>query len=378
MRCALMILATMLVAGCQPASRVGTSDVPSYRGDSARTGVMPGPGPSAQPRVTWKFQADSPIRSSPTVVGGTVFVAAEDGLVLALELSTGRERWRTDVGAELGAATPLAIDDGIVLGDRAGVVHALDRQTGAEQWRATVDGPIAGAAADGGDSIMVATESGTAYQIDPSSGEIEWQSELPGGVSRSIAATDDLVYCAVSGGLLVVLHAHDGSIAWQAEVATGGDGGTPTVAAGLAFAATGLDTDDLETRGIVALDARTGEMRWHLPSPTGAVTYTPAVVDDTAYIVSEDESVVAVDVDTGELRWSATTGAPNDALPSVWADSLYVGTMGGTLQALDTSDGTLRWEVEIRGVPYSPVVTGGLVLVGTNAGVLYAFGSEAP
>ena len=378
MRATVIIAAVVLAFGCGQASRAGKADVPTYRGDSARTGAMPGPGPSGKPHVAWTFQADSAIRSSPTVSGDTVFVSAVDGVVHALEVSTGRERWRTDVGAELGAATPLAIDGQMVVGDRAGLVHALDPKTGTERWRATVDGPIAGAAADGGDSIMVATESGTAYQIDPSSGEMEWQSELPGGVSRSIAATDDLVYCAVSGGLLVALRAHDGSIAWQAEVATGGDGGTPTVAAGLAFAATGLDTDDLETRGVVALDARTGEMRWHLPSPTGAATYTPAVVDDTAYIVSEDESVVAVDVDTGELRWSVTTGAPNDALPSVWVDSLYVGTMGGTLQALDTSDGTLRWEVEIRGVPYSPVVTGGLVLVGTNAGVLYAFGSEAP
>jgi outer membrane protein assembly factor BamB len=161
-------------------------------------------------------------------------------------------------------------------------------------------------------------------------------------------------------------------------VATAGDGGTPTVAAGLAFAATGLDTDDLEARGVVALNARTGEMRWHVSSPTGEVMYTPAVVNDTAYIVSEDASVIAVDAENGEVRWSATTGAPNDALPSVWSNSLYVATMGGTLQALDTSDGSLRWEVEIRGVPYAPIVTGGLVLVGTNAGLLYAFGSETP
>ena len=378
MRAAVIIVATVLVVGCGQASRAGMTDVSTYRGDSARTGAMPGPGPSPKPDIAWTFQADSPIQSSPTVSGDTVFVSAVDGVVHALEVSTGRERWRTDLGAELGAATPLAIDGRIVVGDRAGFVHALDPGTGSERWRAMVDGPIAGAAAEAHGDIVVATETNSAYAINPSSGKIRWRSDLPGGVSRSITATDDAVYCALSGGFLVALRASDGSLAWQAEVAADGEGGTPTVAGGLVFAATGLDIDDPGTKGVVAVDTANGDERWRLPSASGEVMYAPAVVNGTAYIVSEDGSVIAVDAEKGELQWSTTTGASNDALPSVWADSLYVGTMGGTLQTFDTSDGTLRWEVEIRGVPYSPAVTGGLIFVGTNAGVLYAFGSEAP
>lgn len=378
MRAAAIIAAVLLAVGCGEASRAGRPDVPTYRGDSARTGVMPGPGPSAKPGVAWTFQADSPIRSSPTVSGDTVFVSAVDGVVHALEVSSGRERWQTDLGAELGAATPLVVDGRIVVGDRAGFVHALDPQTGSERWRAPVDGPIAGAAGEADGNIVVATETNSAYAIDPASGKIRWRSDLPGGVSHSVTATDDAVYCALSGGFLVALRASDGSLAWQAEVAADGEGGTPTVAAGLVFAATGLDIDDPATKGVVAVDTANGDERWRFLSSTGEVMYAPAVAGGTAYIVAEDGSVIAVDAEKGELRWSTTTGAPNDALPSVWSDSLYVATMGGTLQALDTSDGALRWEVEIRGVPYSPIVTGGLVLVGTNAGVLYAFGSEAP
>jgi eukaryotic-like serine/threonine-protein kinase len=376
MRGVLIILVSLLIAACLPASRAATGDVPTYRGDAARTGVMPGPGPSGKPQIAWQFQADSQIRSSPTVSGGTAFITAVDGDVHALDLATGSERWRIDIGAELDAATPLMIEGLLVFGARDGSVHAVDPETGAERWRATVDGPISGAAAEADGGIVVATETGTAYRLDPATGEIEWQTGLPGGVSRSIAATDELVYFAASGGRLVALRASDGALAWDANVATAGEGGTPTVADGLVFAATGLDTDDRSTTGVVALDARTGDDRWRLPSTTGDVMYTPAVVDGTAYIVAEDETVAAVDAASGELRWSTTTGAPNDALPAVWGEMLYVATTGGSLQALDTSTGDLGWEVEIRGVPYAPVVTGGLVLVGTNAGALYAFGSS--
>jgi outer membrane protein assembly factor BamB len=368
------ILVGTLGAACSPASRAGSGDVPTYRGNSARTGVMPGPGPSGKPLVAWQIQADGPIQSSPAVVGGAAFMASTDGVVHALELETGRQLWATDVEAELGAATPLVTDGQVILGDRRGIVRALDPHTGAERWRATTDGPISGAAAEADGSIVVATESGTAYGIAPSSGEISWQRSLPGGVSRSMAASDGLVYCAVSGGLLVALRARDGSPAWQTAVATDGEVGTPTAAAGLIFAATGLDNADSATKGVVALDAGTGEERWRLASPTGEVIYAPAVVDGSAYLVSEDETVVAVEAATGEVQWSTTTGAPNDALQAVWGSTLYVATMGGTLEALDRSTGALQWEVEITGVPYAPIVTSGLVLVGTNAGVLYAFG----
>jgi eukaryotic-like serine/threonine-protein kinase len=377
MRLATVVIAfTLIASGCSPSADSG--DVATYRGDSARTGAMPGPGPSGDPEIVWQFQAGAQIRSSPAVVGGSVFVASVDGTVHALELATGAAQWSALLGAEVKAATPLVIDGLVVVGDQAGVVHALDQAGGAERWRASTDGPIDGAVAEGGGLVLLATASGSAYALDPSSGEIRWRADLPGGVSRSIAATDELVYCAVSGGLLVSLRTSDGSPVWQASMAADGEGGTPTVADGLVFAATGLDSDSRETQGIVALDARTGAERWRHASPSGAVMYAPAVADGIGYIVTKDEQVVAVDAGSGEVRWTATTGATNDALASIWDTTVYVATNGGRLMALDADTGVLRWHVAIVGAPYSPAVVGGLVLVATNVGVLYAFGDARP
>ncbi len=373
---AAFIAGLILVAGCDATAVSG--DVPTYRGDSARTGVMPGPGPSGDPQVVWQFQADAEFRSSPAVVGGTVFVASVDGTVHAIELSSGARRWSADLGAEVEAATPLVVGGRVVVGDQSGVVHALDQAAGTELWRATVDGPIAGAVAEAAGLIVLATESGSAYALEPSSGEIRWRTGLTGGVSRSIAATDELVYCPVSGGLLVALRTADGSVAWEARVAADGDGGTPTVAAGLVYAATGLDTDDLVAQGIVALDAGSGEERWRHASSDGVVMYAPAVADGTAYIVAQDERLIAVDALSGEVRWTARTEAPNDSLASVWHTTIYVATNGGTVQALDAGNGALRWQAAIAGTPYAPVVTGGFVLVGTNVGVLFAIGNARP
>lgn len=379
MRIAAVVLgaAGAVVLAGYGASLAITSDVPGYRGDSARTGVMPGPGPRAEPQLVWQFQADASIRSSPAVVGESVFIASTDGVVHALDFATGAERWRIDLAAKVGAASPLAIDAGIVVADQAGVVHALDPENGSERWLTATGGPVAGAAALAGGRVVVATEDGLALALDPASGLVDWQVALPSGVGRSIAATDELVYCNLAGGLLVALHSSDGSHAWQARVATGGMGGTPTIASDLVFAAAGLGSEDRETRGVVALDAATGTERWRLASAQGEDMHAPAVLDGRAYIAGKDATVTAVDIATGRVAWTVTTAAPIDALPSIWATTLYVATTSGSLLALDASSGSMLWEVPIVGVPYSPVVTRGFVLVATSVGVVYAFGGAA-
>jgi outer membrane protein assembly factor BamB len=172
----------------------------------------------------------------------------------------------------------------------------------------------------------------------------------------------------------VALSLRDGSVTWQADIAGDGDVGTPTVADGLVFAATGLGGDDDSAKGVAALDAAAGAIRWRYASPTQAQIYTPAVIDDRAYVVGHDQAVVALAAVTGEVVWRIETGAENEALPSVAAGVVYVPTNGGEVQALDSATGALLWTAEISGVPYAPVVTRGYVLVGTGVGTLFAIG----
>src|SRR3974390_2100012 len=46
----------------------------TYRGGSARTGVMPGPGPVGAPVLRWVYQAPAPLESQPVVSAGRVYL----------------------------------------------------------------------------------------------------------------------------------------------------------------------------------------------------------------------------------------------------------------------------------------------------------------
>ena len=372
-----LVLASLVAAACDNSVQASTRDVLAYRGDSARTGAMPGPGPSAPVTSAWEYQATGPIGSSPVVVGGNAIVVSKDGMVHAVDLQAGTAVWTAALGSPAGSATPLVIDGVAVIGDEAGVIHGLDPATGSERWRTTIGGPIEGALASSGRRAISATTTGTAVAVNPKTGEIAWRTALRAGVSRSVAASEEVAYFALDGGWFVALRAADGTQLWEAQVSSDGSGGTPTATGELVFAAAGLDTQDV-TPALVALDRATGQERWRYSSPGGAAVYAPAVSDGRAYVIAEDGTVVALDAASGKTIWALNSGAPNDAPPSLVGATLYVADTQGSLIAFDTSDGRELWRASIVGVPYAVVVTHGLVLLGTNTGVLYAFGQFVP
>lgn len=373
-----LVGAALVAAACTVSPVAPTGDVPAYRGDSARTGTMVGPGPSAPVGSAWEYQATAAIRSSPVVVGGNAIVVSVDGTVHAVSLATGTRIWTASLGSEVGSATPLVVDGLAIVGDEAGIVHALDPATGAERWRTTIDGPIGGSLASSGGLAITATRTGTAVALKPKTGEVAWRTAfVHGGVSRSIAASDDAAYFALDGGWFVALRSADGSLLWEAQVATVGGGGTPTAAGGLVYAAAGLDAQPGDA-ALVALDRTTGQERWRYTSPEGAAVYAPAVGGGRAYAIAEDGTVVALDATSGTTVWAVNSGAPNDAPPSLVGSTLYVADTDGSLIAFATGDGAEVWRAPIVGVPYAAVITHGLVLLGTNAGALDAFGRFVP
>ena len=140
------LVATLVLEACAsassaPPSQPSSGDVTSYRGDSARTGVMPGPGPAGAPTVAWSFKAGASIGSSPLVIGDTVVFVDREGSVHALSLRTGTESWKVVVGAEVGGS-PVGVDGLVVIGDEDGHLKALDVKTGDPKWTADLDGPI--------------------------------------------------------------------------------------------------------------------------------------------------------------------------------------------------------------------------------------------
>jgi len=331
---------------------------------------MPGPGPSGDPRIAWQFQADGPFGSSPAVVDGVVYAVSGDGVVHALELGSGQERWKAELGTE-ASASPLVIDNLVIAADEGGTIHALARADGTSVWSVRTDGSITGSPAVVDDRIIAATGRGSIYALEAATGRIAWQKAVVGEISRSVAVADGTIYLPVEGEIVAV-SASDGSILWRVTLATDGGVGTPTVANGIVSAATGLDGADVAAHAVGTVDALTGKPGWRYVSPTQAQIYTPAVAGDRAYVVGHDRLLVALDATTGAVVWSIERQSEIEALPAVVGNVVYIVGNGGPVEAIDATTGAPLWSVPIKGVPLAPTVVDGYLVVGTGIGTLYA------
>ena len=127
---------TLALVLCAPvgASAQGPSSVLTYRGDPARHGAMPGPGPVGIPYVAWEYHAHGRIESSPTLLDEVVHVVSDDGVLHALDIGSGDERFTSELHGQ-GGTTPLVLDGLLIVGDTWWPVDGCDR----DRWGGGVD-----------------------------------------------------------------------------------------------------------------------------------------------------------------------------------------------------------------------------------------------
>jgi len=153
---------------------------------------------------------------------------------------------------------------------------------------------------------------------------------------------------------------------------------SPALAGGFLFA-TSIGNAECSSRlsggEIVALSARTGEVRWR--RTIGPSESSPLVENGTVYFGSTNGRVYAFSAATGEERWSYATGGPVKASPALAGGRLFVGSYGGNFSALDARTGKLLWQSGGHGSLYSsPAVVDGRVYVGSIGGSVYAFSAR--
>jgi outer membrane protein assembly factor BamB len=111
---------------------------------------------------------------------------------------------------------------------------------------------------------------------------------------------------------------------------------------------------------------------WEYDSP-GIVSATPAVVEGSVYVATEDGVVAALDADTGDTLWNYSIGSPSDSAPAVAGTAVYVGARDHRLLSLDRDTGELIWEKNLGNIVLaSPTVLDGTVYIGSTNGKLEA------
>jgi outer membrane protein assembly factor BamB len=163
--------------------------------------------------------------------------------------------------------------------------------------------------------------------------------------------------------------------AWSRPIGLGGPVAAPAVARDAVVV--------VAARGVVALEAATGEPRWEVDRTEGPAG-TPAVAGELVMHASGAGSataVVARRIEDGAESWRAfVDGDVHGAL--MVADGLvYAATAASEVVALEADTGEERWRAEVEGrLEAAPAVAEGLVLVAgeqRQTGVVTVFALDA-
>ena len=180
----LFLLAAALArsAATAPAPADAPADWPQFRGNPALTGVARSTLPD-KPPLLWTYEAGEAIESSAAIADGTVFVAAQPGELVALDLGSGAVRWKYPIEGRASASRRRRSRGGrVYVGDLKGTLHAVDARTGKAAWTYKTEGEIKSSPVVVGDRVLIGSYDGHLHAVAARTGQaaLEVQDRRPG------------------------------------------------------------------------------------------------------------------------------------------------------------------------------------------------------
>ena len=325
-------------------------------------------------QTLWALQIGS-VSSSPAVGDGDVFAVGDNGVLFAVNASTGGIVW---FGRSGYVGSPAFADGKVFVGSSDNMTCALDASTGALLWSyptgniatsspIVADGVVYVGSGDGHYSSPDTTTSAVCA-LNATTGALVWNYTTGSPLVSSPAVADGEVFIGSADDGIYALNASTGAVIWTSNILIFHS--SPAVAGGVVYVGS-ADTD------VYALNATTGTVIWRQEAGFW-VESSPVVAGGVVYVGSLDFNVYAFNATTGALVWNYKTEQQVESSPAVASGIVYVGSDDGNIYAFNATNGALIWSYYTGGMMFgvgcSPVVYNDVVFVGSDEGVFYAFG----
>ncbi len=271
---------------------------PGFGRDARHSGTSPVLGPQ-RACVRWRRKLEGPVVPGPVAgPGGVVYAASNGGVLHAIDLRTGRDRWRFSGGDPYGSdlsTSPAVLPSGLVLWPGPdSTLYALDAR-GRRRWKRRYSGSaLSPAVVDGGRTVIVGDDVGTLESL------------------------------AVTG-------TRAPRVRWSVRLKETSYGSPAVSASGTVYT----------TAGSSLYAVRGGRVLWRFPARQISEVSPTVAGDGTVVFGANDDTVYGVSP-AGKLRWRYGLGAYTYSSPVVTPDGLaYVGDHKGFMNALDARTGRL-------------------------------------
>ncbi|HJQ25790.1 MAG TPA: PQQ-binding-like beta-propeller repeat protein [Blastocatellia bacterium] len=160
-----------------------------------------------QPRWVYREQM---YLSAPAIGADAVYLSTWTGLLVALDIKSGQEKWR--LKAKTGP--PALVDGTLYLSDGKNL-SAVDAETGKLKWRASANGNVRAALAVAGDTIWYTGWLDSIYAVDAQTGREKWKYKTKSSCISPIAV-DGVVYAGGEDQVFAV-DGKTGALKWKID-----------------------------------------------------------------------------------------------------------------------------------------------------------------
>ena len=273
-------------------------------------------------KVLWTYDVGDLIDSSAAIVNGVVYVGGGNGDLLALDLASGKLKWKYK-------SSPVVADG----------------------------------------AVLVGSYDGSLYAFEPKTGKLKWKAVTNGMVHATPAVQDGLAFIAGCDSILRAIRIADGKEAYRIDSGAY-TGASPLIDGTRAYFGT-------FNNEVLAFDLQRRKLLWRYADTERRFPfYSSAALGNGRIILGgRDKSIHAIDVKTGKAAWTFATRARVDSSPAIVGGRVYIGSSDGRLYVLDAQSGKKLWEFDAgSALTASPAVAGGRLVIGSQDGRIYVLG----
>jgi len=315
--------------------------------------------------VHWRFETGKAIRGRPSLIGAYVYVASDSGFLYKLDKRSGAEQWRARIDSGSPARIPTnekdsrwdrygssTVSDGkhLYVASRDKNLYALDLETGKERWRVAAADMMTATPALYRDLVILASFDGKVQAVTAENGAPRWSYDAKLAVAGDVVVDHGRVYVGSRTYDLIALDAATGKELWKHYYWFSWIESPAVIRDNTVY------TGSSDAVNVYALDASVGALKWKTAVP-GWAWARPAVSDDLvvagtvgvgAYPGSRSGSLVAIDRKSGTVRWlyldaptpetiAANKGWGFGASPLIVGDKIYAMDLNGRVMCLEKS-----------------------------------------
>ncbi len=257
--------------------------------------------------IAWQVRPGGPLRGSPTVAGGAIYVMSQDNQLYSLKPEDGSTNWSAAASLEIagifGVASPAYAQGTVVAGFSSGELNAYRYENGRVVWQDALART----------SIRTSVSSLSDVDADP-------------------VIDNGQVIAIGQGGRMVALELITGQRMWELNLA---GIATPWVAGDWVF----VVTDDAK---LMAISRANGKIRWISQLPefqnekkkAGPISYVGPILAGGRLIVANSEgALMFVDPQTGAVQGQTAIHSGISLPPVVANNTLYLLDDDGQLHA---------------------------------------------